>query len=241
MKKETKEIQEKRKKEIETVSSMIEIYCHGSHGTKKGALCEQCENIVFSDVAFAYEPEKPVLKGISFTAKEGEFTALVGVSGCGKSTAESLMMGEGADAFSGTITVGGVDIREIASDALYKKITRVRHDSYLFAGTVRENLCMGCADATVKEMENALKAVDLYDTVSEKGGLSMEITEKASNLSGGQKQRLANVVEADQILVMKDGVIEESGVHTALMEKNGYYSRLYETQQELERYAKEAV
>lgn len=249
------------------------------------------DDIVFSDVAFAYEPEKPVLKGISFTAKEGEFTALVGVSGCGKSTAASLMMGEGADAFSGTITVGGVDIHEIASDALYKKITRVRHDSYLFAGTVRENLCMGCADATVEEMENALKAVDLYDTVSEKGGLSMEITEKASNLSGGQKQRLAlarallhdsdiyifdeatsnvdvesenkimevicelarkktvilishrlaNVVEADQILVMKDGVIEESGVHTALMEKNGYYSRLYETQQELERYAKEAV
>ena len=249
------------------------------------------DDIVFSDVAFAYEPEKPVLKGISFTAKEGEFTALVGVSGCGKSKAASLMMGEGADAFSGTITVGGVDIREIASDALYKKITRVRHDSYLFAGTVRENLCMGCADATVEEMENALKAVDLYDTVSEKGGLSMEITEKASNLSGGQKQRLAlarallhdsdiyifdeatsnvdvesenkimevicelarkktvilishrlaNVVEADQILVMKDGVIEESGVHTALMEKNGYYSRLYETQQELERYAKEAV
>ena len=151
------------------------------------------DDIVFSDVSFAYEPEKPVLKGISFTAEEGAFTALVGVSGCGKSTAASLMMGEGKeqDAFSGTITVGGVNIHEIAPDALYRKITRVRHDSYLFAGTVRENLCMGRADATTEEMEAALKAVDLYDTVSEKGGLSMEITEKASNLSGGQKQRLA--------------------------------------------------
>ena len=251
------------------------------------------DDIVFSDVSFAYEPEKPVLKGISFTAEEGAFTALVGVSGCGKSTAASLMMGEGKeqDAFSGTITVGGVNIHEIASDALYRKITRVRHDSYLFAGTVRENLCMGRADAATEEMEAALKAVDLYDTVSEKGGLSMEITEKASNLSGGQKQRLAlakallhdsdiyifdeatsnvdvesenkimevirelaqkktvilishrlaNVTDADQILVMKDGVIEESGVHAKLMEKNGYYSSLYKAQQELEKYAKEAV
>ena len=251
------------------------------------------DDIVFSDVSFAYEPEKPVLKGISFTAEEGAFTALVGVSGCGKSTAASLMMGEGKeqDAFSGTITVGGVNIHEIAPDALYRKITRVRHDSYLFAGTVRENLCMGRADAATEEMEAALKAVDLYDTVSEKGGLSMEITEKASNLSGGQKQRLAlakallhdsdiyifdeatsnvdvesenkimevirelaqkktvilishrlaNVTDADQILVMKDGVIEESGVHAKLMEKNGYYSSLYKAQQELEKYAKEAV
>ena len=251
------------------------------------------DDIVFSDVSFAYEPEKPVLKGISFTAEEGAFTALVGVSGCGKSTAASLMMGEGKeqDAFSGTITVGGVNIHEIAPDALYRKITRVRHDSYLFAGTVRENLCMGRADADTEEMEAALKAVDLYDTVSEKGGLSMEITEKASNLSGGQKQRLAlakallhdsdiyifdeatsnvdvesenkimevirelaqtktvilishrlaNVTDADQILVMKDGVIEESGVHAKLMEKNGYYSSLYKAQQELEKYAKEAV
>ena len=251
------------------------------------------DDIVFSDVSFAYEPEKPVLKGISFTAEEGAFTALVGVSGCGKSTAASLMIGEGKeqDAFSGTITVGGVNIHEIAPDALYRKITRVRHDSYLFAGTVRENLCMGRADAATEEMEAALKAVDLYDTVSEKGGLSMEITEKASNLSGGQKQRLAlakallhdsdiyifdeatsnvdvesenkimevirelaqkktvilishrlaNVTDADQILVMKDGVIEESGVHAKLMEKNGYYSSLYKAQQELEKYAKEAV
>lgn len=251
------------------------------------------DDIVFSDVSFAYEPEKPVLKGISFTAEEGAFTALVGVSGCGKSTAASLMMGEGKeqDAFSGTITVGGVNIHEIAPGALYRKITRVRHDSYLFAGTVRENLCMGRADAATEEMEAALKAVDLYDTVSEKGGLSMEITEKASNLSGGQKQRLAlakallhdsdiyifdeatsnvdvesenkimevirelaqkktvilishrlaNVTDADQILVMKDGVIEESGVHAKLMEKNGYYSSLYKAQQELEKYAKEAV
>ena len=251
------------------------------------------DDIVFSDVSFAYEPEKPVLKGISFTAEEGAFTALVGVSGCGKSTAASLMMGEGKeqDAFSGTITVGGVNIHEIAPDALYRKITRVRHDSYLFAGTVREHLCMGRADATTEEMEAALKAVDLYDTVSEKGGLSMEITEKASNLSGGQKQRLAlakallhdsdiyifdeatsnvdvesenkimevirelaqkktvilishrlaNVTDADQILVMKDGVIEESGVHAKLMEKNDYYSSLYKAQQELEKYAKEAV
>lgn len=261
------------------------------------------ERIEFSGVSFSYEPGKEVLKQVSFAAEEKGFTALVGVSGCGKSTTASLMLGEyagspadegyGADGtgtYTGKITVGGVDIREIAPEALRKKITRVRHDSYLFAGTVADNLRMGKENASQFEMEAALKKVDLYDTVMEKGGLSMKLDEKASNLSGGQRQRLAlarailkdsdiyifdeatsnidvesenkimevigslakektvllishrlaNVAEADNIIVLRDGTVTEWGDHNGLMEQKGYYHELFRAQQELEKYAKEA-
>ncbi len=261
------------------------------------------ERIEFSGVSFSYEPGKEVLRQVSFATEEKGFTALVGVSGCGKSTTASLMLGEyaggpadeenGADGtctYTGEITVGGVDIREIAPEALRRKSTRVRHDSYLFAGTVAENLRMGKENASESEMEAALKKVDLYDTVMEKGGLSMKLDEKASNLSGGQRQRLAlarailkdsdiyifdeatsnidvesenkimevigslakektvllishrlaNVVEADNIIVLRDGTVTEYGDHNGLMEQKGYYHELFCAQQELEKYAKEA-
>lgn len=161
-------------------------------------------NLEFSHVNFGYTAEKQVLKDISFDIPEKNFVALVGTSGCGKSTIASLIMGtnrldpgaaNGAKTAAGTgnsgsIKVGGTEVCSIAEDALYRKITRVRHDSYLFAGTVMENLKMGKEDAGIGEMEEALRAVDLYDTIMEKGGLLMPIAEKASNLSGGQKQRL---------------------------------------------------
>ena len=93
--------------------------------------------------------------------------------------------------YKGDITVGGVSIRDLAEETLYSKITRIRHDSYLFKGTVMENLRMGREDASEAEMLDVLRQVDLYETVMEKGGLSMQLDEKASNLSGGQRQRLA--------------------------------------------------
>ena len=159
-------------------------------------------DVVLEHVTFGYTAEREVLKDISVTIKEHSFVALVGVSGCGKSTIASLVMGDYAldgrnadkkadvGAAKGRIAIGGVPVSEIARDARYQKVTRVRHDSYLFAGTVMDNLKMGKPDATIREMEDALKKVDLYDTVMQKGGLTMEIGEKAANLSGGQKQRL---------------------------------------------------
>ena len=147
------------------------------------------EEIAFHQVDFGYTEEKQVLKNISFTIQPNSFVALVGESGCGKSTIASLIMGN-HKATKGQVTIGGVNVKEIAEAALYKKITRVRHDSYLFQGSVLENLKMGKADASEEEILDVLRKVDMYDTVMEKGGLSMQIEEKASNLSGGQKQRL---------------------------------------------------
>lgn len=165
------------------------------------------EEIVFEHVDFGYTEEKQVLKKVSFTIQPNSFVALVGESGCGKSTIASLIMGDNR-ANAGKVTIGGIDVNEIKKEALYQKITRVRHDSYLFKGTVYENLFMGISQKETEETNNghvrpygseaeiedamyrALKKVDLFDTIMEKGGLSMMIEEKAANLSGGQKQRL---------------------------------------------------
>lgn len=147
------------------------------------------EEIVFDKVSFGYTKEKQVLKEVSFTILPNSFVALVGESGCGKSTIASLLMGN-QKADTGRVTIGGVDTNEVTEHALYKKITRVRHDSYLFKGTVWENLKMGKPEVSQSEMYDVLRKVDMYDTVMEKGGLMMQIEEKASNLSGGQKQRL---------------------------------------------------
>lgn len=176
---------------------------------EKGTITEiPTEEIVFDHVDFGYTEEKQVLNKVSFTIQPNSFVALVGESGCGKSTIASLIMGDNS-ANAGKVTIGGVDVKDIAEDTLYQKITRVRHDSYLFKGTVYENLLMGIPkhdknldtkgkqnslhespQAIEAAMYLALKQVDLYDTIMEKGGLQMQIEEKASNLSGGQKQRL---------------------------------------------------
>lgn len=161
-------------------------------------------DIRFEHVDFSYTAERRILKDVSFEIPEHQFTALVGTSGCGKSTVASLIMGDyrideekkhasgaaGKKEAFGKILLGGIETKEIDRKALSKKITRVRHDSYIFAGTVLENLKMGNPNAGVHEMEEALKQVDLYDTVMEKGGLTMHLSEKGANLSGGQKQRL---------------------------------------------------
>ena len=147
------------------------------------------EEIVFENVNFGYTPEKQILKNVSFAIPAHSFVAMVGESGCGKSTIASLIMGDNRPD-SGDVTIGGVRVSDIASSALYKKVTRVRHDSYLFKGTVLDNLKMGNPAAGVEQMHEALRKVDLFDTIMEKGGLMMQIEEKASNLSGGQKQRL---------------------------------------------------
>lgn len=149
--------------------------------------------LAFKDVSFGYasrEQGEAVVRGISLEIRKNTFTAVVGLSGCGKSTLASLMMGE-KDTYSGSIYIGGCEASEVPRQEIYRHITRVRHDSYLFAGTVEENLRMGRPGAVRAEMEAALKQVGMDETIREKGGLSMKLTEKAANLSGGQKQRLA--------------------------------------------------
>ena len=171
------------------------------------------EEIVFDKVNFGYTEDKQILKNVSFTIPSHSFVAMVGESGCGKSTIASLIMGNNRPN-AGTVTIGGVKVADIAEASLYQKVTRVRHDSYLFKGTVYDNLLMGISKDDLEKkykisksdidkdfssinnrkleevMYEALRKVDLYDTIMEKGGLSMLIEEKAANLSGGQKQRL---------------------------------------------------
>lgn len=156
-----------------------------------GGKSEPTENKVeFKNVTFGYEDGKTVLNNVSFEVPDKGVTALTGTSGCGKSTIASLLMRD-FKCGQGEVLIGGMNIFDLSRDALYRKVTRIRHDSYLFKGTLRENLKMGNPEATDSDMLHVLKRVNLYDTVVEKGGLSMELEEQAANLSGGQKQRLA--------------------------------------------------
>lgn len=156
---------------------------------KSEGLDGESDEITFANVSFSYEPGKQILSGINFKAEHG-LTALVGESGCGKSTTTLLLMGD-RQADDGQILLGDTPIEQIAPNALRRKITRIRHDSYLFAGTVRENLQMGKVDATDTQMKEALREVNLLEFIEKSGGLDFVLLEKASNLSGGQRQRLA--------------------------------------------------
>ena len=239
------------------------------------------------NLAFSYEKEKEILHNIDFQIPEGKFVALVGESGCGKSTIAGLLLGKNKG-YQGKITIGGVELSEIQEKSLMKNFTGVSHNSYLFKGTVRDNLLMGNPNATDEELLEALKKVKLYDFLMEEQGLDTYLSEKASNLSGGQCQRLAlarallhdtpiyifdeatsnidveseeaimeqiydlakaktvilishrlaNVVEADNIIVLSDGDIVEQGTHDILMKKQGTYANMMQAQMKLENYGK---
>lgn len=145
----------------------------------------KCEN-----VSFSYEEEREILHNISMSFPVGSFTAIAGESGCGKSTVASLLTGKNTN-YSGKITVGGVSLSEIDEDALMKNITYVSHNSYLFKGTVYDNLIMGKPDATREEMWTALEKAKLSEFLKGERGLETVVAEKGSNFSGGQCQRLA--------------------------------------------------
>lgn len=246
--------------------------------------------IDISNLSFSYDGERNVLENISFELKNGSFVSLVGESGCGKSTIAGILM-KRVTGWKGSVTVNGQDIRNISDIDIMKNITLVSHDSYLFKGTVRDNLMMGCPMASDDMMTAALKRVNLADFVESEGGLDMQLNERASNLSGGQKQRLAmarallkdsgvyifdeatsnidieseemimsvirelaktksvllishrlaNVVNSDDIYMLKDGVIVESGTHDELIANKKAYADMYENQMKLEKYKEEAV
>ena len=148
------------------------------------------KSLEMKNVHFSYEENREVLHGIDMIAKEGALTALVGESGCGKSTMAAIFMGRNKG-FSGQVLVGGIPIEAIPEAELMKKITYVGHDSYLFKGTVRDNLLMGKKDASDDELWEALEKTRLAEFVKEEGGLGATLQERASNWSGGQRQRLA--------------------------------------------------
>ena len=147
-------------------------------------------DISFRNVHFSYEKDREILKGIDLEVPAGSFVSLVGESGCGKSTIAGILSGKNRE-FLGKICVGGVPISEIREDELMKHVVLVRHNSYLFKGTVRENLQMAKKDATDTEMREVLKKVNLLGFLDTQNGLDTKLLEKAGNLSGGQCQRLA--------------------------------------------------
>ena len=147
-------------------------------------------DIVCSGLRFSYEPDREILHGVDLRFPQGSFTALVGESGCGKSTIAAILMGRNKG-YTGSVTIGGVELREVNESSLLRNITYVSHQSYLFKGTVRDNLLMGKRSASDDELWAVLERVNLAGFLKAEQGLDTHLLEKAENLSGGQCQRLA--------------------------------------------------
>ncbi len=245
-------------------------------------------DISLKDVHFSYEEDREILKEINLNLPAGSFVSLVGESGCGKSTIAGLLSAKNRG-FSGEMTIEGIPLSEVNEVNLMEHVVLVCHNSYLFKGTVEENLRMAKPDATEEEMNAVLQKVNLLGFLQTQDGLQTKLLEKAGNLSGGQCQRLviarallkdaevyifdeatsnidieseelimqvihelaktrtvllishrlANVVKSDQIYFLKDGEIKERGTHAELINLNGSYKHLYESQMALEHYGEE--
>ena len=236
--------------------------------------------IVFEHVGFAYEEPNRVLKDISFRLEAGHSIAIVGPSGSGKSTIINLIP-RLYDVSEGTVTFDGTDVRKLDLAFLRSRVGVVSQETYLFNGTIRENLLYAKPDASEEEMVDALKQANIYDFVSrQEMGLDSQVGNRGLKLSGGEKQRisiarillkdptvfifdeatsaldsiseqkiqeaidpiirsrtsiliahrLSTILAADEILVVKDGMIVERGKHKDLVHAGGVYQELYETQ-----------
>lgn len=235
-------------------------------------------SVVFDHVNFSYQADKPLIKDFNLTAKPGMRVALVGPTGCGKTTTINLLM-RFYDVDSGGIYLGGRNIKDMSRHALRKNFGMVLQDTWLEEGTVRDNLAYGKEDATDEEIIAAAKSAHSWGFIRRlPQGLDTPLS--ADSLSAGQKQllcitrvmlldppmlildeatssidtrtemliqaafdklmqgrtsfvvahRLSTVVNADLILVMKDGQIIERGKHADLLARGGFYSQLYRSQ-----------
>ena len=237
-------------------------------------------DVKFRDVKFSYDPKKPILKGVDFTLPHGKTYAIVGASGAGKSTIINLIP-RLYDVTGGSVEVAGVDVRNIDLTHLRRSIGIVTQDTYLFNGTIMENLMYAKEDASREEIEQACKTANIHDfIVSLPDGYDTVVGNRGLKLSGGEKQRvsiarvllknpeilildeatssldsisesaiqeafdrltvgrtcliiahrLSTVLGADKIMVVENGEIAEFGSHDELIEKNGTYRSLYDTQ-----------
>lgn len=156
----------------------------------KEVLSDHSLDILLKDVHFSYEENREILKGIDMTLQKGSFISLVGESGCGKSTITGILAGKNRG-YTGDITIGGTPLKDVNEKDLMKHVVLIRHNSYLFKGTVEDNLRMADSHATKEEMEAVLDKVNLLGFLNSQDGIKTKLLEKASNLSGGQCQRLA--------------------------------------------------
>lgn len=236
-------------------------------------------SVVFDNISFSYVPEKPLLTNISINIRPGQRVAIVGPTGCGKTTLINLLM-RFYDTTDGGVVISGSNVRNITRDSLRSGFGMVLQETWLFSGTVRENIAYGKPDATDEEITAAAQAAyahsfirrlpDGYDTVVGENGCSLSqgqkqlltiarimltnppmliLDEATSNidirtevkiqqafekLMQGKTSfiiahRLSTIRNTDIILVMRDGNIVEYGNHSELMEKDGFYRKLYES------------
>lgn len=147
--------------------------------------------VVFEDVSFSYDGNKPVLKNISFTARPGETIAIVGQTGSGKTTFTQLI-NRIFDADSGQVLVDGVDVRDWSLESLRSQISTIEQDVFLFSRTIAENVAFGCADASREAIEQAAHEAQAHEFITSFGdGYDTEVGERGVTLSGGQRQRIA--------------------------------------------------
>lgn len=147
-------------------------------------------SVVCSDMHFSYEADREILHGIDMRFPKGSFTSIVGESGCGKSTVAAIMMGRNKG-YAGSVKIGGTELSEVSEASLMQSFTYVSHQSYLFKGTVRDNLLMSKSNASDDELWAVLYRVNLAAFLKSDKGLNTPLAEKGGNLSGGQCQRLA--------------------------------------------------
>ena len=150
---------------------------------------EERPDIRIRDLRFSYEKDREILHGVDLDFPSGRLTALVGVSGCGKSTIAGLLSGRNRG-YSGSISIGGKELSRVSEESLFTTVTLTAHNSYLFKGTVEENLRMARPDLREEEMVEALKKVNLWEFLKGEGGLQARLLEQGGNFSGGQRQRL---------------------------------------------------
>jgi ATP-binding cassette subfamily B protein len=236
--------------------------------------------VSFSHVDFSYEPGRQILKDVTFSLEAGKSIAIVGPSGSGKSTIINLIP-RLYDAQKGVVTFDGVDVRQLPLSYLREHVGVVSQETYLFNGSIRENLLYADPDATEEEMLDACRRANIYDFIaSQEAGLDTLVGNRGLKLSGGEKQRisiarvllkdptllifdeatsaldsiseskiqeaiepiikertsiliahrLSTILAADEILVVKDGCVVESGTHHDLVNAGGVYTELYNTQ-----------
>ena len=237
-------------------------------------------DVVYEHVEFSYDESKKILKDINFTLNAGKSIAIVGPSGSGKSTIVNLIP-RLYDVDAGSVTFDGIDVRKLDLGFLRNQVGVVSQETYLFNGTVRDNLLYAKPDASEEDMIEALKKANIWDFISsQEKGIDTEVGNRGLKLSGGEKQRisiariilkdptififdeatsaldsisekkiqdaidpiirsktsiliahrLSTILAADEILVVKDGTIVERGTHKELLNKEGIYRELYETQ-----------
>ena len=181
-------------------------------------------DIRYDHVAFSYDPEKPLLTDIDFTVPAGKMYAIVGPSGSGKSTVVNLLP-RLYDVLAGSVTVGGVDVRDMDLTYLRSNIGVVTQESYLFNGTIRENLLYAKPDATDAELEEACRIANIHSYIANQPeGYETVVGNRGLKLSGGEKQRLsiARVILKDpKILILDEATsaldsISESAIQEAL-------------------------